>query len=221
MVLVGDFNPRIFHPQWFVDNALIDDGDVNEDSVDVIHPDICQFKTEWCTVVVNKHRFQASSSYAPLVRLLDLVSKLFGEYLVHTPITAFAINHVSTFDLGSVEVMDKLGKALAPQEPWGKWGESFKGESANRGGLIHIEMIQNNLDDRESGFVKAIVKPAEQSGPSCVNVIVNDHFNLVSSKNAETAGREMHGAYERSLDKSNLISKTIVDLAEKFKGADN
>jgi len=186
----------------------------------VLVGDFCQFRSEWCTLVVNKHRFQASSSHVPLIRLMDLVAKVFGEYLIHTPVTAFAINHVSIIDLESENIMDSLGKTLAPQEPWGDWGKTFEGEQKDRGGLAHIEMIQNNLDDRPGGSVKVSLKPVyQQQRPFCVRVLVNDHFDMKeSSKSADKAAKLLYDSYENSVERSKLISNTIKDLAESIRG---
>jgi hypothetical protein len=215
VVLVGDFNPRIFLPQWFVAHQLIEAKHVNGESLDVAHPDICQFRSDWCTLNVNKHRFQASSSFAPLVRTVDLVSKTFGEYLVHTPITQFAVNHINYYDLGNADTTNKLGQALAPAAPWGPWGETFDDtDISKRGGLLKIEMIQKNVEDRESGHVKTTVWPTDRGGPFGVGVMVNDHINLTGErKTASVGARMLHEMYEQSERRAQAIFETFTNLA--------
>ncbi|HEB80754.1 MAG TPA: hypothetical protein ENI71_02630 [Chromatiales bacterium] len=44
IVLLGNFNPRIFRPDWFGKHCLIGEAEADAASIEIIHPEICIFK---------------------------------------------------------------------------------------------------------------------------------------------------------------------------------
>ena len=218
VVLVGDFNPRIFIPLWFVNEGLIEQEHIDDDSIDVVHPDVSQFSTEWGSIYVDKHQFRIRTQVAPLIRIVDLASKLFGEKLPHTPVRAFAINHGIHFKATSDDAYQKFGTTLSPHAAWGEWGKSFCGEGSERGGLINIEMVQNNVPDRESGHVQCRVQPSKVEKPFGLFSFVNDHFNTLDKENnarpASGAAELISTEYEPSLQRAKIIFDDLMLLAQ-------
>lgn len=181
IVLVGNFNPAILSPDWFVRQDLFRDAEVNRtDPEYIVHPQLTQFKLDWCQIVVEPSRFTISSTRDPFVRLADLVANTFGGFLPHTPISQFGITRHVHFRVASIEVRDAIGFKLAPPEVWGEWGAKIKAQrDAIRGGLRSLTMIQRVFDTDRSGFISATVEPSNQL-PKGVGVFVkvNDEHSV-------------------------------------------
>ena len=119
-VLVGDFNPKIFHPFWFSHQSLISEHEGNEAKVEVVHSDVSIFNLEWMRLQVTRERFDISTSQEPYFEVLrDLVVGAFGT-LEHTPVKMLGINHQMHFAMESEDEWHALGHKLAPKESWNK-----------------------------------------------------------------------------------------------------
>jgi hypothetical protein len=118
IVVVGSFNPPIFHPEWFRRQGLLSQGQLETAEVKVVIPQVCHFETEQLSVQVLPDKFVAASktsaNFAPVG---DLVEGTFAV-LEHTPVTAIGLNHHMHFPLGSEENWHRLGHKLAPKEGW-------------------------------------------------------------------------------------------------------
>src|SRR3712207_1383849 len=92
VVLLGSFNPAIFHPAWFAANGLIREEEARAAEIEIVHPNAAVFRTEWLVIESARDRFLATTIldayYEPLrdlvVGVLDLLS--------HTPLTAMGLN---------------------------------------------------------------------------------------------------------------------------------
>src|SRR5688572_25224037 len=85
IVVIGAFNPPIFHPQWLASEELVRPGDAEEARIELIHPEVTVFATDWFNCQVTRDRFsmatERESHYEPL---RDLVASVFS-LLRHTP----------------------------------------------------------------------------------------------------------------------------------------
>ena len=161
IVLVGSFNPPIFHPEWFASHRLISDREREAAEVEIIHREIALFRMEWLSVRVEPQSFVAETQEAPFIRLADFVTKTFKEYLNHTPVHMMGINRLVHFSVGDEGVRNRLGQKLAPHEPWWEWAAALAGKSARkRGGLRSLTMVQRDLDDRNKGRLQARIEPS-------------------------------------------------------------
>lgn len=211
IVLVGNLNPAIFHPAWFVANNLL-----NKDlrtEVEIIHSGIAVFKViDWLQVRVEPNRFVVETQEPPFVRISDLVVKTFGEALIHTPIFKMGINRAVHFCVGDEETRDKIGKKLAPQEAWGEWASCIAGEKREKhGGMVSLTMEQTDLDDRDMGHIRAKVEPSllikDRSG---IFIEVNDHYEISNADSLDGAFR-MTTILGKKFDSSIQYSEWIID----------
>jgi hypothetical protein len=116
IVLLGSFNPGIFHPQWFARQGLLPDGEVDSSTLQVVHPQASQFETERFFIQVTLDRFQAMTKpNTPGDVLRDLVLGAF-TVLEHTPMKALGMNRQMHFSMGSEEAWHRLGDKLAPKD---------------------------------------------------------------------------------------------------------
>ena len=58
IVLIGNLNPAIFHPSWFAAHNLLRTEEADAATINIIHPDVASFKTEWLEVNIVRERFQ-------------------------------------------------------------------------------------------------------------------------------------------------------------------
>src|SRR4051812_43331288 len=79
VVLVGNFNPAIFHPSWFIATGLMSESDFPwmDDSVAPSPPaevlmsgDMTTFRATWCDLFVTTEHFQVRPVGEGIDRLL-------------------------------------------------------------------------------------------------------------------------------------------------------
>ena len=118
IVLLGDFNPSIFHPQWLAFNEL-----VSLESAEVARNVSCQsefssFEVDGMHYQVDKQRFGLTTkdeSQTPI--LLDTVREIL-TLLEHTPLLAIGLNHDFRYSIPEIESWHRLGHTLAPKDHW-------------------------------------------------------------------------------------------------------
>ncbi len=62
IVVIGNFNPAIFHPLWFKVNGLLVGAEAETAELDVVSSEITSFTTKWCRVQVLTERFSVDAS---------------------------------------------------------------------------------------------------------------------------------------------------------------
>ena len=116
IVLLGNFNPAIFHPVWFSKQGLIRDEEATRASIGLIHKDVADFSSEWFRLLVTSDRFQLSTLQGGHdEELRDLAIGTF-EVLAHSPIHAIGINGTVHFAVETVEEWHRIGHNLVPKE---------------------------------------------------------------------------------------------------------
>ena len=218
IVLVGDFNPAIFTPAWFVLHDLLPDSDAANAELVVAHKEMTQFRTEWLHFKATLDRFEVETLQAPHVRVHDLVVRVFSENLHHTPLRAFGINRRVHFLVRFQAVRDRLGETLAPLEPWGSWVDEL-GLDEPDGGMTALTMSRVNPPDRDlGGEININVEPSKRVGAEAgtgVYVGVNDHFALDASGpgNAVQSMQLFSDRFAMSISRSDKIIDHIMSIA--------
>jgi hypothetical protein len=96
IVLRGHFNPKIFQPFWFSRHRLITDAAAESADINLIHPTASEFSiNEHFSLHVDLTTFSITRLEAPLVLIADIVGRVFGELLPHTPIGQLGINRLA------------------------------------------------------------------------------------------------------------------------------
>jgi len=224
IVLIGAFNPRIFQPEWFRANGIIGDKDADAANVQIIHQSIAAFSLDWTNVRVEPNRFSIDTNDPPLIRIYDVVLKVFKEFLMHTPIHQFGINRLVHFDTGRLETRNRMGELLAPPKHWGEWASkiTYDPASRGRGGMRSLSMMQFPREDAFEGSITAKIEPS--SIPSLdlrgVYMEINDHFVVGKDGeilNSDPAMEILENQWSTSLVRSEWIIDQIMVLAESLK----
>ena len=218
VVLLGDFNPAIFTPAWFALHGLLPRAVADSADLQVAHRQLTVFSTDWLHVQVDTDRFSAGTGQAPHVRVRDLVVRVFKEHLHHTPLKAMGINRNVHFRVGSSAVRDRIGRALAPTEPWGRWRQGLELDR-DHGGMTSLTMSQLRPADRPpGGAIHIKVEPSNRigDGRSGVYVGVNDHYAVEAA--ASGGGVPLMELLEDGFDASIRRSDDIIDHVMSLAG---
>ena len=220
VVVRGDFNPAILTPAWFALHGLLPRSAADSAKLEVAHPQLTEFSTDWLHLQVTTDRFLAETAQAPHVRVRDIVVRVFGEILYHTPLKVIGINRNVHFQVGSSSERDRIGRTLAPVEPWGCWCQKLDLEGEH-GGMTSLRMSQLRPEGRPpGGQVNVTVEPSNRigHGRAGVYVSVNDHYQIDA---ADAHGRTRlmsflgDGNFDTSLQRSGAIIDHIMSLAKE------
>lgn len=211
VVLVGNFNPAIFTPAWFGQHDLLPQEVAENANLQIAHPEFTDFSTEWLQLNVTTDRFSASTLRVPYVRVRDLVLRVFNEHLYHTPIRALGINRDAHFKVTSKRERDRVGRLLAPVEPWEPLSAKLKLDNES-GGMRSLTMSQSHPEDRPTGGkVSITVEPSTRiaDGRSGIYVRVNDHFEI--DGNASDNRSQLMDFLDKRFDSSIKFSEDVVE----------
>ena len=218
VVLLGTFNPAIFTPAWFVLHGLLPEGAADSAEVEIVHPLATEFTFDWLHLQATAERFSAETSQAPHVRVCDLVVRMFMEYLPHTSLKAFGINRRVHFPVRSLADRDRIGRTLAPVEPWGRWGADL-GPDGDHGGMTSLTMSQLDPPGRATdGRINVTVGPSNRIGVPRLGVYVgvNDHYPI--DETSPTTGHSIWGLkenFDASLKRSDELIDHVMSLAKE------
>jgi hypothetical protein len=117
-VVVGNFNPAIFHPAWLAAQGIVGPKEAENAQVLIVNPALTGLMVGAIHLEVTPERLHArtldTSSY---VVLRDFVVSVL-TILEHTPVTAFGINRFLHFRVASEDEWHRIGHSLAPKSPW-------------------------------------------------------------------------------------------------------
>jgi len=205
IVLLGNFNPAIFQPAWLAAKGLVRESEANAATIEVIHPDIAQYRLEWLHLSVQRERFTATTSDpSHRVSLRDLVIGIFG-LLEQTPTTKLGLNRTMYVDMQDETSFHALGHLLAPKEPW-------RG-IANDPGMKALIMQASRSDDAR-GRVHLHIEPSSKYRPHVVFFDVNSEYDAVPDSDEEPTAyfmRRISRDWERIVAEAAAMIEHLVD----------
>ena len=211
IVLLGDFNPAIFAPAWFALHGLLPRGATDGANVQIVCPQVTAFTFDWLRLEVVNNRFNVETLQAPHIHLRDLVLRTFKERVPHTPLKVLGINRGVHFRVRNPAERDRIGRTLAPVEPWGAWGRRLElgGEYS---GMTLLTMSQNKPEGRPAyDQINITVEPSTRIDDKRLGVYVrvNDHYTVVDG--GLEAGERLMALLENDFEMSLERIKGIVD----------
>ena len=182
VVLLGSFNPAIFHPEWFVRMGLLSVGAVDPAGIKVVSPDVSECLLGPVKVFCDNTRLIFSvGNMTDSDKLQDLVIGSLG-ILGHVPLTAAGINQEGVFKAGSEAHWHKIGHSLAPKDlVWNRLGT----EPGTQQVLIKYPL------DKSSGTVQQIsVAPYPQGTQlhPAIKISTNIHYQIGSDTEMPSSG---------------------------------
>lgn len=191
IVLVGSFNPTIFHPAWLSKYNLIPAVEAEGAKVDIVHNELSSFSLGWLSVQVVHEKFIARtndrSHYNPLRDLIISVFKI----LEHTPIKQLGMNRQMDFSVGNENDWHKIGNTLAPKEIWKK---------SLAEPLLTSLALESRRTDNLSGKINLRLEPSKRSKHG-VLIDVNNHIELSDGEKL-TVPTVLSEHWEKNMDKA-------------------
>lgn len=212
LVLLGRFNPVIFTPAWFGWHELLPRKTIEIADTNIAHPQITSFKADWLNIQVVPERIQMNTSQPPYIRIRDLAVRIFREHLHHTPLTTVGINRDVHFCVHDDKQRDRLGRLLAPVEPWGDWATKLDLDG-ERGGMVSLTMRRVDPCNRPAGGqINVKVEPSNRVEHENLGVYVgvNDHY-VVGDVKPEMQTRKIVELLEEKFDDSLRRADDIID----------
>jgi hypothetical protein len=209
IVLIGNLNPAIFHPSWFAAHNLIRAEEADAANLNIVHPDVASFKTEWLEVNIVRDRLQISTAQESHYEALrDIAVGILG-LLSHTPIRVMGINRDFHFDLVSEDLWNGLGHRLVPKQDWNPLLKSP--------GMQNL-VVQGVRPDDFKGYLRVTVQPSARIKYG-VFIEVNDHYILKMDEKeadgAEKARLILSERWNESMERGFEIAQAIAKLGEK------
>ena len=117
IVVLGSFNPGIFHPEWFLHQKLIDQEEADSDktSVNVVGREVTEIQI--CGIKlqsVSDRLIVSTSNVSQAARIEDLILQIF-VLLSHIPVTACGINAHAHYTVSNRDFWHKIGHTLVPK----------------------------------------------------------------------------------------------------------
>ena len=179
IVLVGNFNPKIFHPEWFIRKEIVEDWDYSQDEL-ISLPDMSQMELpndRKITALLNQFSLRSSRA-SEFFSLKDVVMSTFTS-LNETPILQMGMNYNSVIKIANQDKWRQFGSQLAPQQHW-KQAASFVNtlhkDKQKELGLWELAMNLPRPDDLE-GFVRPKITVL-QANANTLAFSVNNHVEI-------------------------------------------
>jgi len=202
IVLLGNFNPLMFQPNWFSVNGIISqleaDASITNNNPCIIAPNITIFNTPQLQIQVQENRFSVTAIKESFSTLKDVVKKSF-ERLGAMPITAMGINTSAHFNILDKTKFHKFGDRLSPKQYWEKLlGNNTSGDDRT-GGLVKLQMM-NPKEDKTGIFSVIIERSVRFKYGIFINC--NDHYQFENNTDAEIAMQRLEESFDISIQKS-------------------
>lgn len=218
IVLLGGFSPAVFTPAWFALHELLPESAATAAELKFVHPLAAEFTADWLHLQATAERFVVRTEAAPYVRLRDLAVRVF-DLLPGARIEAFDLTRDVHFTAGSLDAKDRIGKRLAPPDPWGRWVRDLDLDG-ERNGLMSLTMGQAGPAGRpKKDKIGVTVEPSERIGEERYGVYVCVTDRYTSEEDGVGASKHLieclHESFEISLKRSDDIIDHVMSLAEQ------
>ena len=204
IVLIGDFNPHIFQPEWFVLQKLLGDQEGESAKIEIIHSDIAVFTLDWLRFEATRTRLVATTRDDRYYEILkDLIIGAF-TILSHTPLRMLGVNNTFDYMVNDEKTWHGIGDKLAPKDIWSKVIDSPGLSSlAIAGKAVEVGNYKN--------IVRVSVNPTKVK--LGLRVHINDHYELIDGKDKSLGSNEVIDIFKKEWDNS---QKKAVNIKNKF-----
>lgn len=221
IVVIGDFNPAIFTPDWLEKYGLLGNADAElarRDASSVISHHATRFETDWFILQVLEQNFSLTSKGSVRPNLKDIVSGIFS-LVPHTPVKALGLNFMAHYKMAHEEDYHKIGDSLAPKTVW----HSIFDEASNAAGLenltIRVQPFTRTDKTNKCNDSKAISIQPSGVVPNGVFLTMNDHHDIEKAElqenetKAEMIVRLVNDVWQSQWDESLKIFESVISKA--------
>jgi len=200
IVLIGDFNPKIFQPNWFVQNDLIREQEGNDVKDLVIHNEVVSFNLDWLSIQVTREKIVVLSDHDAYFQLLyDFVVGTF-KLLKHTPIRMLGINHHIHIRNTKNTNWNEFSSTIAPKKIW---------EKAFPKGEYETIVIKEDIE-KYNGFIKMTMQPSSRIDKG-IFFEVNNHFQVKEDDKKKIGCIEIITILENEWDNVNRNTLQLIE----------
>ncbi|PAT01780.1 hypothetical protein CI105_04640 [Candidatus Izimaplasma bacterium ZiA1] len=211
IVLVGNFNPLIYHPEWFYKNDILSSEDVNaiinapQPNL-VISPALTIFQTANIEVNITPEKFTVKGRKEPFVIIKDLIIKSF-ENMGSTPVMQLGVNDHYHVKFDTSADLQIFADSITPKSKWSNLlGEEVEGDD-RKSGLVKIVMQKNT----EEGNINYTIEPSRAVRYG-IYISNNHHFNLPEEERfAEYALDIIEEYFYLTTEKTDLITEELLE----------
>lgn len=213
IVLLGDFNPAMFQPEWFCRNDILSVEDVNfakdqEKDPVIVTPQATFFKTPQLDVTIKSDRFEVIASKEPYLMAKDFMTKVLDKLGSYT-ITAYGFNVGAHYPIDSAKTYQLIGDRLAPKKYWvDLLKDEVSGDKRNSG-LLSLQMHKKKDDG--SGSITMLFQPSSQFNPG-VFISSNDHSEMKEEdQSAEIVMEMIESRFESTIKNLFALQETVLE----------
>ena len=212
IVLVGNMNPKIFHPEWFIRKGIVEEWDYSQDEF-ISLPDMSQMELpNDRKIIALLNQFSIRSSRASeYFSLKDLVMSTF-TLLSETPILQMGMNYISVIKIVNPDKWMQFGSQLAPQNYWknaANFINSLDEDKQKELGLWELTINLPRPDDNLEGFVRPKIAVL-QAGANTLTFSINNHVEIEGSS-AATMTKILGENWDKSLSLAKEITLNIME----------
>jgi hypothetical protein len=219
IVLVGNFNPSIFHPEWFIRHEIVPSWNYSgrnftgDEVVPAVLPDLAQVEFQDkrnLHVMLNKFTLRCARA-SEYLTIKDIVTSTFN-ILQETPITQMGMNYQAIIQLTSKELWLKFGEQMAPKSPWltaAPYINDLEKEKKDSLGLLEMTMQMPRPDDLK-GHIRPTLK-AVDSASQKLSISINNHVEIEDTS-ATTMIDYLNNHWEPALEFADaFVEKVLTD----------
>ncbi|ORU93413.1 MAG: hypothetical protein A6F72_06780 [Cycloclasticus sp. symbiont of Poecilosclerida sp. N] len=205
IVLLGSFNPAIFHPEWFIKNNIIAEWEYTQKDI-LFVPDVTRVSLpseRYLAVLPDQFSIRATMP-SDFLGLRDIVTSTF-TLLKETPINQMGLNYTAVFKLSKDDWVT-FGKKLVPTEVWtnsAKYFSELDDKKKEQAGLLALTMHLPRPDEL-NGFILSRLRVKSFENYEIIFEI-NNHIEI---ENKDVS--QMLKILESSWEKSLLFAETYI-----------
>jgi hypothetical protein len=205
LVVVGGFDPRRFHPEWFRAEQLLGKSEAEQAEIKVVYPEITEWSTEAMHLQVTRDRLLVRAtveSSADVIR--DLVVGTL-QLLDQTVVSALGLNRTMHFDVGGEENWHRIGDRLAPKELW-------RPHFPRRPGMRTLQIEDSPRADHLPGKTIITVQPSQRF-PHGVSFDVNNEVVNRDQKPAAFFVQVISDHWPRLFAEARSVAESVLEGA--------
>lgn len=218
IVFVGDFKPKDYEPNWFIEKNIFTENDFRRGEIEVFHPELLVYHLDWCKFSVFKREGRLiletshEESFEPLRDAALSMYQFFEER--ETELTQLGLNYDFVLSAQSEESWHLVGDRLVPKPFWKDCG-------LNEPGLLSLNVRERERKNNYLGYTNISISSigGHEKNKYGIKVLFNDHYDLKERKEDEDYQTELaKEIIKNNWDKSYSGSK---DFLSKLLGLQN